>query len=165
MEYKDVIMKDQKLSDDQQQKLLAHLQRIEPVYLDEVKQNISNGGVDMSEPTLSENARTILERRYLLKDPVTDKPIETPAQMFARVALKLSLVDLPYKLKEAVVTKDLVADEDVENHTVNETLFHFIQYYNIMRRGEFIPAGRTLANEKHSVPNWYRAYVSMVMTN
>ena len=37
-------------------------------------------------PDLTQNAVTVLERRYLKKDPDTGEVIETPAQLFWRVA-------------------------------------------------------------------------------
>ena len=54
------------------------------------------GNVDISkEKNFSENALTVLQERYLLKDE-TRKPIETPEQLFRRVARNLAFVDLLY---------------------------------------------------------------------
>ncbi len=54
------------------------------------------GSVDISkEKNFSENALTVLQERYLLKDE-TRKPIETPEQLFRRVARNLAFVDLLY---------------------------------------------------------------------
>ena len=41
---------------------------------------------DLSDPDLTENAITVLERRYLKKDPTTGKVCETPRELFWRVA-------------------------------------------------------------------------------
>jgi ribonucleoside-diphosphate reductase alpha chain len=151
MEYKDVLANYPELTADQRSNIEAQIKIMEPLLRDRIEETIATGGIDIREPIVSENARTILETRYFLKDPVTGKPLETAVQMFIRVAFKLALVELPYKVKDAFLSEE--AQEDIENVAVNETLFHFIQYYNIMHRAEFIPAGRTLANEKHSVPN------------
>ncbi|MDP2955311.1 MAG: ribonucleotide reductase N-terminal alpha domain-containing protein, partial [Longimicrobiales bacterium] len=45
---------------------------------------------------LSPNARVVLERRYLAKDD-SGKPIETPEEMFARVAHNVAQAELLYK--------------------------------------------------------------------
>lgn len=39
--------------------------------------------------TLSQNARTVLEKRYLVKDK-SGKPVETPEDMFWRVATTIA---------------------------------------------------------------------------
>ena len=43
---------------------------------------------DLPDPDLTENAVTVLERRYLKKDPTTGKVCETPRELFWRVAVK-----------------------------------------------------------------------------
>src|SRR3989304_2851594 len=45
---------------------------------------------------LSENARVVLERRYLAKD-AEGRPVETPEQMFQRVARNIAQAELLYK--------------------------------------------------------------------
>jgi len=45
---------------------------------------------------LSQNARLVLERRYLAKDDAGE-PIESPEQMFARVAYSVAQAELLYK--------------------------------------------------------------------
>lgn len=106
--------------------------------------------VDYSEPHLTPQAKAILETRYLLKDPNTGKVIETPVQMFARVAEKLALIELDYMIG---ATEKF--DDARESVIVYETMYHFRQFYKAMHDGLFIPAGRTLANKGSSVPNWY----------
>ena len=44
---------------------------------------------------LSTNARTVLEKRYLVKDE-TGKPVETPEAMFWRVATTVAEADRRY---------------------------------------------------------------------
>src|SRR5688500_12334260 len=50
--------------------------------------------VNFELPYLTDNAKVILEKRYLPKEV-----IETPVQMFARVALKLALVEVDYEIE------------------------------------------------------------------
>ena len=45
--------------------------------------------------SLSQNARTVLEKRYLVKD-MTGQPIETPEQLFWRVATVVADADRRY---------------------------------------------------------------------
>lgn len=76
---------------------------------------------------LSENARTVLEKRYLTKDE-NGKVIETPAQLFRRVAKTISSVESnfsnsPYKAEEL---------EEI--------------FYKIMTNLEFLPNSPTLMN-------------------
>ena len=47
---------------------------------------------------LTENARQVLERRYLAKDK-NGKPIETPEQLFRRVARTIASAELIYDSK------------------------------------------------------------------
>ena len=47
-------------------------------------------------PDLTQNAVTVLERRYLKKDPDTGEVIETPAQLFWRVASHVAKAELAY---------------------------------------------------------------------
>jgi len=71
---------------------------------------------------LTPNQLKVLRNRYLLKDE-DGKVIETPSEMFRRVAKNLAIVEKASKRKK-------IEDE----------------YYEVMSRLEFLPAGRTLNN-------------------
>lgn len=107
--------------------------------------------VNINPPYLTDNAKVILEKRYLLKDPITKEVIETPVQMFGRVALKLALIEIDYEIQ---LKCSKFSDEELRD-VVDTVMGHFRDFYNVMHQGLFIPAGRTLANEGSSVPNWY----------
>jgi len=76
---------------------------------------------------LSENALKVLERRYLIKDN-EGKPIETPSELFKRVALNIANADLHYGATDAQV--EMTAD----------------QFYSAMTDLEFMPNSPTLMN-------------------
>jgi len=71
---------------------------------------------------LSPNQLKVLSNRYLLKDN-DGKVIETPSELFRRVAKNLAIVE------KAVKRKQIETD-----------------FYEVMSRLEFLPAGRTLNN-------------------
>lgn len=71
---------------------------------------------------LGPNQLKVLENRYLLKD-ADGKVIETPSELFRRVAKNLAVVEKKEKRKQV--------EED---------------FYQVMSRLEFLPAGRTLNN-------------------
>ena len=50
--------------------------------------------LDLIDPDLTANARTVLERRYLKKDPETGAVVETPRQLFWRVASHVARAEL-----------------------------------------------------------------------
>ncbi len=77
-------------------------------------------------PALSDNALTVLKRRYLLKDE-KGNVIETPDEMFRRVAAFIAAADSKYNKKA-----DIAAVED--------------RFYKAMRRLEFLPNSPTLMN-------------------
>ena len=79
-------------------------------------------------PPLTENSIGVLHRRYLVKDPRTGQPAESPEQMFRRVAENLAQADYNY---------GAVAEQVAES--ANE-------FYGIMRRLEFMPNSPTLMN-------------------
>jgi len=78
----------------------------------------------IEEPKLTVNALEVLKRRYLLKDE-NGNIIETPAQMFRRVARAIARVDKRYG----------------ENPKESEEIF-----YRMMARLEFLPNSPTLFN-------------------
>ncbi|MBU2561266.1 MAG: vitamin B12-dependent ribonucleotide reductase [Nanoarchaeota archaeon] len=82
-------------------------------------------GVTSDELKLSVNAISVLEKRYLLKDD-QGKVIETPKQMFRRVAREVARIEARYAKKEAGKTED--------------------EFYRMMADLEFIPNSPTLMN-------------------
>ncbi|OPL16247.1 MAG: ribonucleotide-diphosphate reductase subunit alpha [delta proteobacterium MLS_D] len=82
--------------------------------------------VSPPEPQLSTNAVTVLERRYLKRDR-DGKVLETPADMFRRVARTIAEADTVFDSKSE--TKEL-AD----------------RFYDMMARLEFMPNSPTLMN-------------------
>lgn len=81
---------------------------------------------DLPDPNLSENAITVLKRRYLEKDSFGNL-IETPRQMFWRVARTIGSNDIKYR-----PDIDLIAE-------VRE-------YYNFMASLDFVPNSPTMMN-------------------
>lgn len=80
-----------------------------------------------SDLELSENALTVLERRYLRRD-AQGHPLEEPAEMFLRVAQNIASADALYGASEAEVAQR--AEE----------------FYRMMARVEFLPNSPTLMN-------------------
>lgn len=78
----------------------------------------------IEEPKLTVNALEVLKRRYLLKDE-NERIIETPAQMFRRVARAIAKVDRRY------------GEDPKESEQV---------FYEMMARLEFLPNSPTLFN-------------------
>lgn len=76
--------------------------------------------------TLSENAREVFHRRYAWKKPSGE--LETPEEMFRRVARALAAVERRFS-KSALDAQEVETD-----------------FYEILVRKEFTPAGRTLSN-------------------
>lgn len=81
----------------------------------------------MKEPNISDNARVVLEKRYLSKDKFGN-PTETPLAMFERVAKHVAKADAAYGANEGDVEK-----------TYNEFL-------DMMLELEFLPNSPTLMN-------------------
>src|SRR5512146_1738986 len=77
--------------------------------------------------TLSQNARTVLEKRYLTKN-AGGKPVETPEDMFWRVATTIAEADRRYGASDGAVTA--VAEE----------------FYRLMTQRRFEPNSPTLMN-------------------
>jgi ribonucleoside-diphosphate reductase alpha chain len=76
---------------------------------------------------LSQNARTVLEKRYLVKDK-SGKPTERPEDMFWRVATTVAEADRRYGASEGAVTA--LAEE----------------FYGLMTQRRFVPNSPTLMN-------------------
>jgi len=77
--------------------------------------------------TLSQNARTVLEKRYLVKDK-TGKAVETPEDMFWRVATTVAEPERRYGATDAQV-------EEIAN-----------RFYELMTQRRFEPNSPTLMN-------------------
>ncbi len=76
---------------------------------------------------LTDNALTVLKRRYLLKDQ-QGRVIETPKEMFLRVAKFIASADRQYGSQ----------DQQVEQTAE--------RFYNLMSRLDFLPNSPTLMN-------------------
>ncbi|MFA5422391.1 MAG: adenosylcobalamin-dependent ribonucleoside-diphosphate reductase [Phycisphaerae bacterium] len=85
------------------------------------------------EPKLNENAITILQTRYLLKDK-SGKCIETPAQMFSRVALTVASTEKRYGSTHEQIKK-----------------WHHI-FYDLMASLTFLPNSPALMNAGRQTP-------------
>jgi ribonucleoside-diphosphate reductase alpha chain len=77
--------------------------------------------------TLTQNARTVLEKRYLVRD-ASGKPVETPEDMFWRVATTVAEADRRYGHSDGAVTA--LAEE----------------FYYLMTQRRFEPNSPTLMN-------------------
>ena len=82
---------------------------------------------DLPVPELTENARLVLEKRYLKKDE-EGEPVEEPEVMFWRVAYTIAKEDARFGASEAAV-------EEVAR-----------QFYDLMTNGKFEPNSPTLMN-------------------
>jgi len=78
------------------------------------------------QPQLSPNAMKVLEKRYLKKD-LEGNPLETPVEMFRRVARTIAAADLQY-------------DPEADIDAIEE------EFYRMMARLEFLPNSPTLMN-------------------
>ena len=102
------------------------LYRQKRAILRELKAELLNVPVDEVDNKLTVNAIKVLERRYLKKDK-NGNVIETPKQMFRRVAKAIALVDMFY-------------DKSVDTLQMEE------EFYNAMINLEFLPNSPTLMN-------------------
>ncbi len=82
---------------------------------------------DFEPAPISDNAKVVLDKRYLLKDD-NDEIIETPNQMFIRVAKALAKPEKSYGLKDSEI-------KQIEN-----------LFYQSMASLEFLPNSPTLMN-------------------
>jgi ribonucleoside-diphosphate reductase alpha chain len=81
----------------------------------------------VQEPVLSENAVTVLENRYLIKDE-QGKIVETPGQLFSRVAMVVASIEKNYG----------ATDEEIRQ-------WHK-RFYDLMASLKFLPNSPTLMN-------------------
>ena len=81
----------------------------------------------LKEPEISKNALTILEKRYLMRNE-DGEVVESPKEMFIRVARVISNIEKNYGASEG----------EVENL--------FIRFYNMMAEFRFMPNSPTLMN-------------------
>lgn len=79
---------------------------------------------------LSDNARVVLERRYLARDG-TSKPVETPEQLFRRVAHNIALAEAKYVAPSQADA--VVADYEA-------------RFYDLIAALRFLPNSPTLGN-------------------
>jgi len=98
--------------------MASHVDRIE---------TLRGCAVEFAEPTLSENARRVLEARYLKKDE-SGKCTETPGDLFRRVAEAIAAVEAQYGAGEA------------DRRRWERT------FYDLMTSGQFMPNSPTLMN-------------------
>jgi len=84
---------------------------------------------DLLDPRLSANAITVLERRYLKKSPETGEVVETPRQLFWRVASHVARAELCFH-KDSWVQALTVARD----------------YYRLMAERKFMPNSPCLMN-------------------
>src|SRR5690242_1331361 len=87
-----------------------------------MKKTAEKGGA----PALSRNALTVLEKRYLKRDS-SGKPLETPTDMFKRVARSIAAADKAFDPKANI---DALSEK----------------FYNVMTQFEFLPNSPTLMN-------------------
>jgi ribonucleoside-diphosphate reductase alpha chain len=95
--------------------------KIEIDELDKMRKELTKNKIN-----ITDNGRTVLERRYLMKDD-SGKVYETPEELFARVAINISLADKSYD----------------EKANIKKTSSEF---YDMMASLDFIPNSPTLMN-------------------
>jgi len=102
------------------------LYRQEHQKIREQKKKILSGRV--TKLPLSVNALKVIANRYLLHNEKTDEILETPEDMFKRVAVALAKIEKKYGASQKKI------------NDLGE------KFYEMMVSFEFLPAGRTLAN-------------------
>jgi len=95
------------------------------------------------ELNISENALTILNKRYLIKDLKTREPIEGPRDLFIRVA-------------KAIAAGSKIADKHATPETI-ETLEE--KFYSMMAAKDFFPNSPTIMNAGRELPNLSACFV------
>lgn len=94
---------------------------------------ISQQEIERVNATFSENALKMMRKRYLVTSETTGQQ-ETPGEMMARIAHALASVEKKYGRADTFVRK-----------TEKE-------FFGVMARKEFTPAGRTITNAGESTP-------------
>ncbi|MEE8345766.1 MAG: ribonucleotide reductase N-terminal alpha domain-containing protein, partial [Dehalococcoidia bacterium] len=102
---------------------------------------------------LADNARVVLERRYLAKDS-EGRPVETPEEMFRRVAHNIAQAELLYKPLEDVSTRsadspspDSPGESAKGTGQALDVAARWEQrFYELMARLDFLPNSPTLMN-------------------
>ena len=84
---------------------------------------------DLAKPDLTPNARTVLERRYLKKSPESGEVVETPAQLFWRVATHVAKAELRFPGGSEELALSVARD-----------------FYSLMAERAFMPNSPTLMN-------------------
>ena len=84
---------------------------------------------DLPDPDLTENAATVLERRYLKKDPNSGKVCETPRELFWRVASHIAKAELKFA-----------------GGAPERALSVAREFYELMAKRQFMPNSPTLMN-------------------
>lgn len=85
--------------------------------------------VDLPDPDLTENATTVLAKRYLKKDPNTGKTCETPRELFWRVATHIAKAEMSFP-----------------GGTPAKALVVAREFYGLMAKRLFMPNSPTLMN-------------------
>jgi len=85
--------------------------------------------VDLPSPDLTANGRTVLERRYLKKDPDTGKVIESPEELFWRVATHIARAETHFPCGSPEQAVAVARD-----------------FYSLMAERKFMPNSPTLMN-------------------
>ncbi|MFT5687917.1 MAG: ribonucleoside-diphosphate reductase alpha chain [Planctomycetota bacterium] len=84
---------------------------------------------ELQDPKLGANGLAVLERRYLKKHPQTGEVVETPRQLFWRVAVHIARPELNFK-----------------GGTPQKALAIATEFYDLMTAGKFMPNSPTLMN-------------------
>ena len=92
---------------------------------------------------ISDNALTILNKRYLIKDLKTKEPIEGPRDLFIRVS-------------KAIAAGSKIADKNI---TVKEIEALEEKFYKMMANRDFFPNSPTLMNAGRELPNLSACFV------
>jgi len=94
---------------------------------------------------ITDNSKTVLERRYLIKNDV-GKVVETPEELFARIAINISLADKNYDEK---INIKKIANE----------------FYDAMSNLDFIPNSPTLMNAGRALQQLSACFVLPIDDN